>query len=286
MTSNDKELNFFFPDDGSEIWLARMDAELALFLLKHVSREGRGGRPAQVLEIGVWKGAWTSIVLVNVPEAQAFGVDPYPGRNSDVRRIMENRLESLGVHDRFVLTAAVNSLPPHQEFDVIHIDGEHSEAAVWSDLTFALSRLAVGGVIIVDDFRHAAFPGIPSALFRFLEANDLRVFLASANKAYVARACDASTYYDEVLAAAQNFRHLMIQRHFGDGDPKSQNYAQPTDVLGQPVLLAAKPTRSEDRGEVREAESVLRRTLKALMPPILVDAYRSARWRQASNHRR
>lgn len=47
---------------------------------------------------------------------------------------------------------------------MIHADGLHTELQVLADLKNAESKLRDGGVMIVDDFRHAWFPGITSAL--------------------------------------------------------------------------------------------------------------------------
>lgn len=276
------DVHFFFPADGSEVWLSRVDAEVVLALLEINSKRWRDRTAQRVLEIGVWKGAWTSVVLVNSPGAHVLGVDPYPGSNGPIRGTMQKRLEELRVDDRFRLTADSESITPDQRFDVVHIDGEHSESAAWSDLTLALDHLAPGGLIIVDDYRHPHFPGIASALFRFIERNDVRVFLVTPNKAYLARAIDAPTYHDELLTYAAGFRNLRLRRHFGDGlEPVA--YSQPTDVLGQPVLLAEKIHHVAESGIGRGAGASLRRAGRAVTPPVLLLGYRVARrrWRMA-----
>lgn len=270
---------FFFPQDGSEIWLRPMDAELALLLLRINSELNQHAPAVRALEIGVWRGAWSSVVLVNVPDARVHGVDPYPGSLSEVRRTMQQRLSDLGVEDRFVLSPDLSSLTSQEHFDVIHVDGEHSEAKVWSDLTFARDHLGPGGIIIVDDYRHPDFPGIASALFRFLETNDLRIFLVTPYKAYLASTSDASAYHAALLTNAPNLRHANLRRHFGDGDPEPEVYRQASDVLGQPVLLAGQVSRS-----TQATESSLRRALRALAPPLIVDAYRILRWGPSTKH--
>lgn len=269
--------DFFFPSDGSQEWLSVMDAELALLLLDLNSETRRRPAAPHVLEIGVWKGAWSSVVLANVSDARVHGVDPYPGSIGEVRRTMEQRLRDLGVDDRFVLTADLASLPPNQHFDLIHIDGEHSEVAVWSDLAFARDHLAPGGIIILDDWSATVFPGIASALFRFLEPNDFRIFLVSANKAYVTRRSDSSAYSDWLLEHASRLQFSRLLRHFGDGDAEAHAYRQASDVLGQPVLIAKKVARGEHLIPKRATETRLRRAIRALTPPLLVEFYRSLR---------
>lgn len=276
-STNAVSANFFFPSDGSQEWLSVMDAELALLLLDLNAETRKVPAPPHVLEIGVWKGAWSSVVLANLSDARVHGVDPYPGALGEVRQTMEQRLRDLGVDDRFVLTVNLGSVPPDQHFDVIHIDGEHSETAVWSDLAFARDHLAPGGIIILDDWSATAFLGIASALFRFLEPNDLRIFLVSHDKAYVTRRSDASAHEARLLANAPRLQFSRLLRHFGDGDPEPKAYRQASDVLGQPVLIAKKVVRSEHPITIGATEARLRRAIRALTPPLLIEAYRSLR---------
>jgi hypothetical protein len=71
----------------------------------------------------------------------------------------------------------------------IHIDGEHSESAVTSDLECASLLLSANGVISLDDFLSAAYPQIARAVFRYLESPhvDLSLFLCGFNKGYLCR---------------------------------------------------------------------------------------------------
>lgn len=223
---------FFFPSDGSEEWLLPADARLAVHLLL---RDGVGTKP-RVLEIGVWKGAWTSVVLRNVPGSTVVGVDPYPGDAHRVRVRMLQRLESLGLGDRFGLHGHIDELDPSSRFDLVHIDGDHSEAAVWEDLRRAHGLLDDRGVIVVDDISHKWLPGVASATYRYCAESDLRMFLLTNAKGYFARGETAARIHLSLRDDRSAIAGVRLFQSFQEmtGHP----YPEPSEVLGQPVLLA------------------------------------------------
>ena len=47
---------------------------------------------------------------------------------------------------------------PTQQFDIITVDGDHSEAGAMDDLKNVIPHLAVGGVIVFDDISHPSLP--------------------------------------------------------------------------------------------------------------------------------
>jgi hypothetical protein len=223
------------------MWLARnsyaeflhpVDAELSASLLLAMNT-----MEISVAEIGVWKGAWVATILRNYPRSRAVGIDPYPN-SPDVKKAMESRLRRLGVSDRFVHFEEFESVPENLCFDVIHVDGLHTERQVIADLKNAQSKLLQNGVIILDDFRHAWFPGIQSALYQFLLSEDFRIFMVSSNKAYLARPKRA----EELWSYFKNTRdsRKLSRLHENSTEFAGNNsYAQESDVLGQPVLIAS-----------------------------------------------
>jgi predicted O-methyltransferase YrrM len=259
---------FFFPSDGSERWLGLLDARIAIGLLAEYRGEGRAPR---VLEVGVYQGAWTSVMLVNAPDTTVVGVDPYPGLDR-VRDIMMGRLRDLNLSDRFRLVPSFEELGPDERFDLIHIDGNHSEAAVWDDLTNASRRLNRDGVIIVDDVNHIWFPGIASAMYRYCAEHDHRVFLSSGAKAYIARSDTASRLHARALERFADDPVVRVRRHIGDDPLKNEPYVQVTDVLGQPVLIA-----TEHKNTAGVSDSRLRRAIRLVLPPLLATLWRRIR---------
>jgi len=55
------------------------------------------------------------------------------------------------------------------EFDLITVDGDHTEAGAWQDLEAVIPRLAPGGVLVFDDIAHPAHPYLLGVWQRALE---------------------------------------------------------------------------------------------------------------------
>lgn len=256
-------MSIWWPNDGSDEWLSKADGLLAVTLLE-LQREKRALTSAMcepVVEIGVWKGAWSSVVLMNLNDIEVKGVDPYPGYES-IRRQMLARFEDLGVNERFTLVSNPDDLPKDETYSMIHIDGEHSEQAVETELRWAVEHLADGGIVVVDDFRHQWFPGIASALFRFLGQGLLKMFTVSGNKAYLARTGDADEYYNHLQEKFAGSKEIPVWTHYRQWDGEEVNYIQSPNVCGQRVLICGMtgPT----------STTLVRRLAVGMLPPFAV----------------
>lgn len=244
--------DFRFESDTASVWLKRIDA----FLCVHLLERSTADRALRVLEIGVWKGGWASTILVNTPLARVTGVDPYPGEAEKVRGEMLARLETIGVAERFTLLERLDQLNDDIDFDLIHIDGDHSEASAMADIVTADALLAPLGVIVVDDISHKWLPGVASATYRYCGQSDLRMFLLTKQKGYFARSAHAAVLYRQLLNELRSHDEVNIHTSFQEltGHP----YFESPDVLGQPVLLATR--RAGSTGDARA--SFVRRSLK------------------------
>jgi hypothetical protein len=255
----------WWPKDGSDEWLSRVDGRVALALLTGIrTRRSAAEQPLEpVLEVGVWKGAWSSVVLMNVTGALVQGVDPYPGR-PDYRDGVIRRLGALGVGDRFFLADSLADLPPEAIFSMIHLDGEHSERALLEELDYAVNHLTPDGVVIVDDFRHAWFPGVASALFKAVHTGPLRVFAVSGNKAYLALVGQADERYRDLSNHFGGPMGVPVWTHWRQWDDDVE-YIQRPDIAGQRVLICGlhRPAEVGSKG---------RRLARGLLPPIVYNA--------------
>lgn len=218
--------SFNYPKSGNE-FLSRADAELTYLLLESFKID-------RVCEVGVWKGAWSTTVLAN-SACVVDGIDPYPAGDSP-KLELEQTIRRSGFSARFRLSRSWEDLEASIRYDLIHIDALHSEAAFRIDLANALDRLNVGGIIIVDDFRHPWFPGLSHAFYSALEPNSLSVICTSANKAVVVR----DDTFDTSRAAL--LENLTRANHFNFFDYQSglrpgAIYNTPTDVRSRPVIL-------------------------------------------------
>jgi hypothetical protein len=230
----------YWPSDDTVEWLPPTDMLMAIGATT-LRRDG-GARP-RVAEIGVWKGGWLLTLLANV-DATGVGVDPYEdqgwpvsARHSPqaVRERVIGRIADMGLGDRVDLYRSRAEVcdahcggSEHVRFDLIHIDGDHSEAGVEADLEWAARHLEPRGVIVADDLHHPYFPGIASAVYRFLPAADFAMFLSTQQKAYLCRGGEHAAWgaaFEEFLTG----RDLNWLRHGG--------YTDTSQVGGRSVLL-------------------------------------------------
>jgi hypothetical protein len=207
---------------------------------------------------------------MNLPELQLQGVDPYPGYES-VREHMLVRLMALGVNERFELSVSLAELPDEVNYSMIHIDAEHSEKAVELELAFAADHLADDGIVVVDDFRVSWFPGIASALFRFLGSSELKLFAVSGGKAYLARSPFSDAYYEHLERSFAGSKELPVWTHWRQWEGNDLEYMQLPEVCGQKVLLCGM---SEPSSLSRS-----RRLAWDLLPPVAVRAIQRAKRR-------
>ncbi len=156
------------------------------------------GEPTFVCEIGVYKGGWLVNFLTNFKDVSILAIDPYPNLQ-DVKEIFLRMVENLDLTSRVQLIAQYDDKRNNDKFDVIHIDGEHSERAVLNDLNFALQNLATGGVIIVDDVWHPLFPGIISGVMKIVHSTELVPFLSTRNKMWLCKTSDYDLHFENSL---------------------------------------------------------------------------------------
>jgi hypothetical protein len=152
---------------------------------------------------------------------------------------MLKRIESFGVDNRFKLFSSIQDLGNlATSFGMVHVDGEHSEKQTYLDLVDSSRRLNGGGVIILDDVNTAWFPGVSSAMHRFMIEQEFRMFMTTKGKAYLARKEFAEVLYIKLINNEfLNANTEILQRY------SNNSYEQSTSVYGQEVLICRpKPT--------------------------------------------
>lgn len=257
----------FRADADTTEWLNEKDATLSVEVARAL------GRPQpRVLEIGVWKGAWTVTMAGNLPDSVQVGIDPYPrGAVSEAARSRAiAQIERHGLRDRIQLVASWEELAHladrPQWFDVVHIDGKHTQEAVEVDLTETDRVLADDGVVIVDDYRNVSFPGVAFAMYRFLEQADYRIFLVTENKAFITRAASAAHWHQTMrnrLAGQSTIAWLDT----GGAAAASYGVTAVPDVLGSPILLCTPPLRTATPVPL-PAKQRAARVLREWLPPV------------------
>ncbi len=155
------------------------------------------------LEIGVYRGKSAFLsTLYSRPDEQCWFIDLHI--DPDFRRSME----TLKPENAHYLEMSSFDLDRHahacfQEagrFRWIHIDGNHGERAVLNDLQIASELLGPDGVVVVDDFLCASWPGVSEGVFRYLHdhGNRLALFLSGFNKGYLVQVDALDRYRDFV----------------------------------------------------------------------------------------
>lgn len=127
------------------------------------------------LEIGTLHGVTVATWATARPDARFLSVDPFvflkagkaPMQNWH-RNKQPNMALLVGTVDD------VTELSP-RPFDVVLIDGDHSEDGCYHDLVACAPLLWPWGQLIVHDYRKASNPGVEPAARRFCEESDYEI---------------------------------------------------------------------------------------------------------------
>jgi predicted O-methyltransferase YrrM len=127
-------------------------------------------QPSAYLEIGVRRGRSLAMLASQAPACHIVGCDlfieHYAGMENpgpDFVRAELGKLEFTGQLD-FLVGDSHDVLPkyfktqPDAFFDLITVDGDHSEAGAIGDLRTVMPRVKIGGALIFDDVSNPAHP--------------------------------------------------------------------------------------------------------------------------------
>lgn len=177
--------------------------------------------------------------------------------------------------DRVSLFADYSSLN-ECAFDLIHIDGEHSESVVIKDLHFAKDNLANKGLIVMDDIWHPLFPGVVSATMKFVHESDFVPFLSTRQKMFICRENQYEFHYSQAFELLQKF-NIPHSSGWMKGSPNHQGvlaaFDQSNAIKGFPQLMVDPKSKHEQLIVLKitsDTNRVPRKILKQLLPPFLV----------------
>lgn len=124
--------------------------------------------PERYLEIGVRRGKSMAQVAAHAPRCAIVGVDlwiqPYGGVDNPGPEYVRAQLSSLGYSGEltFLSGDSHSVVPQYLEehpramFDIVTVDGDHTDEGAWDDLCNVAPRLEVGGYLLFDDLTHPA----------------------------------------------------------------------------------------------------------------------------------
>lgn len=123
-------------------------------------------KPAHYLEIGVRRGRSLAVVAATQPKVNIYGFDlwvkDYAGMENPGPDFVSNELKKVNHQGKIELISGDSrkTIPeffknnPNLYFDMITVDGDHSEKGAKIDLQNVLPHLKIGGVILLDDTHH------------------------------------------------------------------------------------------------------------------------------------
>jgi predicted O-methyltransferase YrrM len=165
--------------DGVAGMSSRFAAAICTRLLRLQTEEGVNG---PIAEIGVFEGRFF-IALAHAlePGEIALAIDTFEWPNLEVMDRFEANCLKHGIAPERRVTVKADSgtmipaeLLAHARGETlrfIHIDGDHSRAALSKDLALASACLADGGLIVLDDMLHPAYPTLMVTVQAYLDAH-------------------------------------------------------------------------------------------------------------------
>ena len=123
-------------------------------------------QPQNYMEIGVRRGRSLAVVAATCPDCSIMGFDMwaegYAGMSNPGPELAEAELRKIGHAGnlQFVSGDSHQTVPelfaqrPDLFFDLITVDGDHSELGAEQDLRTVMPRLKIGGVLVFDDIVH------------------------------------------------------------------------------------------------------------------------------------
>ena len=225
---------------------------------------------ARILEVGSWKGGWAISMAENDRSRKIICVDPYP--NLDQVRDGFLRIVAERASEQIVLFPDLETALSGQKLslDLIHIDGEHSQDAVYRDLTRSISCLAPAGLLIIDDIFYHSFPGVTAAAFKAIGEFELSPFLFTGKKLYVCH----KEYYSDYYSKAKNLLNCINLEYEEDQflTGEKSSYLQRNAINGFSLLILKSDTvlsKKFYRAILVRQKFDLKEIARMVLPPLL-----------------
>jgi len=143
------------------------------------------------VEIGVWKGQFSKILLETIQPQMLYLIDPWEG-NIPSGDKNGNNIVSINGPEYFVQhiipefyflnnVKVINSyssflqLFPDEYLDWVYVDGDHQYESVQFDLEVSYPKVKQGGVIMGHDYTDRMFPSVVRAVNEFCQKYNLEI---------------------------------------------------------------------------------------------------------------
>jgi hypothetical protein len=156
---------------------SRFAAAICCGLMRIQSEMGVKG---PVAELGAFEGRFFIALAKALQDGErALGIDIFEWPNPQVIDRFEANCVRQGVpvEKRITWKADSNKMAPEEllaklggeKVRLIHVDGEHTQAALSKDLELATAVIGEGGVIVLDDMLHPGYPTLMLAVQAYLD---------------------------------------------------------------------------------------------------------------------
>ena len=232
------------------------------------------------LEIGVYKGGWLTTLASNNSSILSIGIDPYPNLEVIKKSLIEYRNKN-GLKDRLFIYSSINELlnSTHNQitYDMIHLDGEHSQSGVSRDLQALHPLLNNNGVLIIDDIFYHSYPGVTAAAFSFIEKNSLTPFLLTEKKLYICNHRYYKEYYTKAISA---INVLRIKYEESQNLSSKVPYIQSNSIFGSNLIITSEKLSRRENASVLKVinhrlplATSIKNTFRIFTPPILLELF-------------
>jgi hypothetical protein len=225
------------------------EPESAYFTICLLNQQMEMGCEAALLEIGVYKGKYLSVLYYKGKTSgqRVVGIDSFQW--SSPEDVLSKFDQIFGSTEGLHLVSADSSrlsvpdvleMMCGQKASFISVDGDHSAAGVRRDLQLVRGLLQEGGIIAVDDFLNPRAIGVSEGTYRFfldsVEQQSLRPFAYCANKLYLADPNYHDRYVNAFWTLVKGAPDLPMIQTFNHWLKMGRSYVE-QDLLGNKVLL-------------------------------------------------
>ena len=229
----DKKLNIDFHEmvvDSIQGWLHKITSLITMELL---SLQERSGNIEPVVEIGVYKGKYFSILArsATLTNSKILGIDTFAFSNE--HEVLENlkvsneiSLENIILWKKFSgqcnAKEVIKEVKENARF--ISIDGSHECEDVYFDLLLCEKLLSRTGIIAVDDFINPMTLGVNEAVNKyFMGSRNVVPFAYISNKLFLSHKSKALDYKNFIESILPNYSEEVEVKTFMNNIKQSRH---------------------------------------------------------------
>ena len=212
-----------------------------------MASQKQAGLAQGVVEIGVWKGKYLSVLYHNARQygQPVVGIDEFVWLpREDAVNALEKAFGSLdGLklipgNSRHVTAADIFEMLGGLRASFISVDGDHAAPAVKSDLELASAALAPGGIMAIDDFMNPHAMSVSEAVYGYFfeTQSSIRPFAYTGNKLFAADSAYHARYIEAVALFAEHHEHLPIVKEYNEFRAQGSYYVEQR-ILGSTVIV-------------------------------------------------